>query len=40
MAIQEQFSDNFTSNSFFCTQQYGFMKNASTELAALELIDT
>ena len=23
----------------FSTQQYGFMKNASTELAALELID-
>ena len=39
MAIHEQLSNYFTTNSLFCTQQYGFMKNASTELAALELID-
>ena len=26
-------------NKLFCAQQYGFMKNASTELASLELID-
>ena len=39
MAIHEQLSDYFTTNSLFCKQQYGFMKNASTELAALELID-
>ena len=31
--------DYFTTNSLFCRQQYGFMKNASTELAALKLID-
>ena len=29
----------FTTNSLFCRQQYGFMKNASTELTALELIE-
>ena len=39
MANHEQLSDYFTTNSLFCKQQYGFMKNASTELAALELID-
>ena len=31
MAIHEQLSDYFTTNSLFCRQQYGFMKNASTE---------
>ena len=40
MAIHEQLSDYFTTNSLFCTQQYGFMKNVSTELAALELLDS
>ena len=39
MAIHEQLSDYFTTNSLFCRQQYGFMKNAPTELAALELIE-
>ena len=39
MTIHEQLSDYFTTNSLFCKKQYGFMKNASTELAALELID-
>ena len=39
MAIHEQLSNYFTTNSLLCTQQYGFMKNTSTELAALELID-
>ena len=39
MAIHEQLCDYFTVNGLFSTQQYGFMKNASTELAALELID-
>ena len=39
MAIHEQLCDYFTVNGLFSTQQYGFTKNASTELAALELID-
>ena len=39
MAIHEQLSGYFTTNSHFCRQQYGFMKNASTEIASLELID-
>ena len=39
LAIHGQLSDYFTTNSLFCTQQYGFMNNASTELAALELLD-
>ena len=30
---------DFTNNNLFSSQQYGFRKNASTELAALELID-
>ena len=38
-AIHEQLCDYFTVNGLFSTQQYGYMKNASTELAALELID-
>ena len=37
--IHEQLSDYFSSNNLFSGQQYGFRKNASTELAALELID-
>ena len=39
MAIHEQLSDYYTTNSLFRTQQDGFMKNVSTELAALVLID-
>ena len=39
MAIHEQLRNYFTTNILFCTQQYGFMKNASTELASLEIID-
>ena len=39
MALHEQLCDYFTVSGLFSTQQYGFMKNASTELAALELID-
>ena len=35
----EQLSDYFLSNNLFSAQQYGFRKNSSTELAALELID-
>ena len=37
--IHEQLSDYFSSNNLFSAQQYGFRKNSSTELAALELID-
>ena len=37
--IHEQLSDYFSSNNLFSGQQYGFRKNSSTELAALELID-
>ena len=37
--IHEQLSDYFASNNLFSAQQYGFRKNSSTELAALELID-
>ena len=37
--IHEQLSDYFLSNNLFSAQQYGFRKNSSTELAALELID-
>ena len=39
IALHQQLCDYFTVNGLFSTQQYGFMKNASTELAALELID-
>ena len=37
--IHEQLSECFMSNNLFCPQQYGFRKNSSTELAALELLD-
>ena len=37
--IHEQLSDYFSFNNFFSEQQYGFRKNSSNELAALELID-
>ena len=37
--IHEQLSDYFSSNNLFSAQQYGFRKNSSTELAALELIN-
>ena len=37
--IHEQLSEYFISNNLFCPQQYGFRKNSSTELAALELLD-
>ena len=37
--IFDQLTEYFTNNNFFSSQQYGFRKNASTELAALELID-
>ena len=37
--IHEQLSDYFLSNNLFSAQQYGFRKNSSAELAALELID-
>ena len=36
--IHEQLSEYFISNNLFCPQQYGFRKNSSTELAALELL--
>ena len=39
MALHEQLCHYFTVNGFFSTQQYGFIKNASTELATLELND-
>ena len=34
-----QLTEYFTNNNLFSSQQYGFRKNASTKLAALELID-
>ena len=37
--IHEQLSEYFIANDLFCPQQYGFRKNSSTELAALELLD-
>ena len=37
--LQEQLTEYFTTNNLFVPQQYGFRKNSSTELAALELID-
>ena len=37
--ISEQLSDYFLTNNLLCPQQYGFKKNSSTELAALELLD-
>ena len=37
--IFDQLTEYFTNNNLFSSQQYGFRKNASTELAALELID-
>ena len=37
--VNEQLSEYFISNNLFCPQQYGFRKNSSTELAALELLD-
>ena len=39
IAIHEQPCDYFTVNGLFSTQQYGFMKNVSVELVALELIN-
>ena len=37
--IHEQLSEYFIANDLFCPQQYGFRKNSSTEIAALELLD-
>ena len=37
--IFDQLIEYFTNTNLFSSQQYGFRKNASTELAALELID-
>ena len=37
--LQEQLTEYFITNNLFASQQYGFRKNSSTELAALELID-
>ena len=37
--IHEQLSEYFVTNNLFSPQQYGFRKNSSTELAALELLD-
>ena len=37
--ISEQLSDYCLTNNLLCSQQYGFKKNSSTELAALELLD-
>ena len=34
-----QLSDYFLTNNLLCLQQYGFKKNSSAELAALELLD-
>ena len=39
IVIHEQLSEYFISKNLFCPQQYGFRKNLSTELAALELLD-
>ena len=36
--IFDQLTEYFTIINFFSSQQYGFRKNVSTELAALELI--
>ena len=35
----DQLIEYFTNNNLFSSQHYGFRKNSSTELAALELID-
>ena len=37
--ICDQLNHHFVSNKLLCPQQYGFTKNSSTELAALEVID-
>ena len=37
--IHEQLSEYFVTNNLFSPQKYGFRKNLSTELAALELLD-
>ena len=37
--ICDQLNHYFVSNNLLCPQQYGFNKNSSTELAALEAID-
>ena len=37
--LQEQLTEYFIRNNLFAPQQYGYMKNSSTELAALKLID-
>ena len=37
--IWDQLNHYFVSNNLLCPQQYGFTKNSSTELAALEVID-
>ena len=37
--IHDQLNEYLMNNKLFCAQQYGFMKNASTELASLELVD-
>ena len=37
--ISKQLSDYFLTNNLLCPQQYGFKKNSSTELTALELLD-
>ena len=38
--IFDQLSEYFVRNNLFSPQQYGFRKNSSTELTALELLDT
>ena len=37
--MHEQLTEHFVNNLLFNPQQYGFRKNSTTELAALELID-
>ena len=37
--IFDQLSEYFVTNNLFSSQQYGFRKNSSTELTALELLD-
>ena len=37
--MSEQLNDYVLTNNLLCPQQYGFKKNPSTELAALELLD-
>ena len=37
--IFDQLSEYFVTNNLFSPQQYGFRKNSSTELTALELLD-